>query len=328
MDTAETPMTGPLAAIGVDTVSEQVYRLCLRRPGLTLEHLSDVTSRSVADLELELEPLKERRLIAIRNDSIFAEPPELALGRLLTLETRRLAEAEDALSQARDEVHSYIAEHLVGQRTDWQPVAVDVIPTDELADVMLTLVGNSSGDLLFLRPDQWSLPTGVPMDQVVKKAMHAGRVSRVIYPAIVTESRPENIHARGRAGEQIRVLPDLPTRMAVFGSDAAVMPELWGSPAGSRLLIRQPAIVAMCVTLFDELWSRAVKVPGLGAELGDGARSQLLELLASGAKDEQIARRLSMSLRTVRRRVASLLAELGVDSRFQAGMEAVRRGWL
>jgi len=26
--------------------------------------------------------------------------------------------------------------------------------------------------------------------------------------------------------------------------------------------------------------------------------------------------------------VAELLIELGVDSRFQAGMEAVRRGWL
>jgi DNA-binding NarL/FixJ family response regulator len=55
---------------------------------------------------------------------------------------------------------------------------------------------------------------------------------------------------------------------------------------------------------------------------------QLLEMLASGAKDEQIARALGMSLRTVRRRIASLMAELGADSRFQAGIEAVRRGWL
>ena len=51
-------------------------------------------------------------------------------------------------------------------------------------------------------------------------------------------------------------------------------------------------------------------------------------MLAGGAKDEQISRTLGISLRTVRRRIASLMAELGVDSRFQAGMEAVRRGWL
>ena len=47
-----------------------------------------------------------------------------------------------------------------------------------------------------------------------------------------------------------------------------------------------------------------------------------------GAKDEQIARTLGLSLRTVRRRVADLMIELGVDTRFQAGVEAARRGWL
>ena len=57
-------------------------------------------------------------------------------------------------------------------------------------------------------------------------------------------------------------------------------------------------------------------------------RRFLLRQLASGAQDEQIARTLGISLRTVRRRVADLLIELGVDSRFQAGVEAVRRGWL
>ena len=43
---------------------------------------------------------------------------------------------------------------------------------------------------------------------------------------------------------------------------------------------------------------------------------------------KQIARTLGISLRTTRRRVAALMAELGADSRFQAGVEAVRRGWL
>ena len=45
-------------------------------------------------------------------------------------------------------------------------------------------------------------------------------------------------------------------------------------------------------------------------------------------KDEQIARELGLSLRTVRRRVAEVLDELGATSRFQAGVEAVRRGWV
>jgi DNA-binding NarL/FixJ family response regulator len=57
-------------------------------------------------------------------------------------------------------------------------------------------------------------------------------------------------------------------------------------------------------------------------------RSFLLRQLLSGAKDEQIARTMGLSLRTIRRRIADLMIELGADTRFQAGAEAVRRGWL
>ena len=72
-------------------------------------------------------------------------------------------------------------------------------------------------------------------------------------------------------------------------------------------------------------------VPGLdGQRPAEGAGDQrlLLGQLAGGAKDEQIARALGLSVRTVRRRVAELLVELGAESRFQAGVEAVRRGWI
>jgi DNA-binding NarL/FixJ family response regulator len=54
----------------------------------------------------------------------------------------------------------------------------------------------------------------------------------------------------------------------------------------------------------------------------------VLELLALGAKDEVIARHLGVSLRTARRRVADLFDELGAATRFQAGVEAGRRGWV
>jgi len=193
---------------------------------------------------------------------------------------------------------------------------------------MLTLVANTTGELMFLRPDQWFLPTGARMDIAVTTAIAAGRSSRVIYPARVIETNPESVGARARAGELIRVLPEVPTRMAIFGSEAAVLPEIWGTTGGSRLLIRQPAMVSACIAYFDQLWSHAVTTPGFRTELALDDRTQLLELLSGGAKDEQIARTMGVSLRTVRRRIASLLAELGVDSRFQAGMEAVRRGWL
>ena len=60
------------------------------------------------------------------------------------------------------------------------------------------------------------------------------------------------------------------------------------------------------------------------AALGD----RMLAMLAAGLKDEAIARYLGVSLRTVRRRVATLMEELGAHTRFQLGSAAERRGLL
>ncbi len=63
-------------------------------------------------------------------------------------------------------------------------------------------------------------------------------------------------------------------------------------------------------------------------DLQGDERRQVLELMALGVKDESIGRQLGVSLRTVRRRVADLMIELDSATRFQAGLEAARRGLL
>ena len=110
------------------------------------------------------------------------------------------------------------------------------------------------------------------------------------------------------------------------GSTHAIVPEPLGFADEPRLLVRQSALVAALTLLFELYWDRGVTLPETGGRLED--RTFLIRQLAAGAKDEQIARTLGLSLRTVRRRVADLLIELGVDTRFQAGAEAVRRGWM
>ena len=53
----------------------------------------------------------------------------------------------------------------------------------------------------------------------------------------------------------------------------------------------------------------------------------VLEQLMLGVPDQTACRRLNMSPRTFSRRVADLLDYLGVETRFQAGVEVVLRGW-
>jgi DNA-binding NarL/FixJ family response regulator len=57
-------------------------------------------------------------------------------------------------------------------------------------------------------------------------------------------------------------------------------------------------------------------------------QGELITFLAQGLTDEAIGKRLGISSRTVRRRVAEITALLGARSRFQAGARAAEAGWL
>jgi DNA-binding NarL/FixJ family response regulator len=113
-----------------------------------------------------------------------------------------------------------------------------------------------------------------------------------------------------------------------LGDSTVVIPTVWGAPPASRVVIHSSSVASALRSLFEELWERSVPLhEDKGSELADDNK-EILRMLAAGMKDEAIARRLGLSLRTVRRRVADLMAELNASTRFVAGVEAVRRGWL
>lgn len=317
-----------LRVFGVGPHAEQVYRLILRNGGDTPESISDLVGRPLPEVVREVDRLVELRLARRVDQAVRPEPPDLALGRLVGEHQERLQVEDQALSAVRASISQYVLDHESGREGDWDPVVVDAIDVTDLVGTMETLVLNSTGDLRFMRPDQWSLPSGLRMDRIVMAALETGRVSRALYPDVLRDDVPDAVQIRAEAGEQVRVLPQLPVRLAIFGTAAAILPEHFDRTEGRRLVIRHPALVRGLCDLFDLHWSRGVAVPGLEVTSVADESRQLLQMLAGGAKDEQMARAMGLSLRTVRRRVATLLVELGVQSRFQAGVEAVRRGWL
>ena len=80
------------------------------------------------------------------------------------------------------------------------------------------------------------------------------------------------------------------------------------------------------VQLFELLWAQATPIVA-AVDSPDDDR-ELAALLASGAKDDVVARHLGTSSRTLSRRIAELMDRLHVRTRFQAGVQAVRLGWL
>ena len=98
----------------------------------------------------------------------------------------------------------------------------------------------------------------------------------------------------------------------------------WDDPDAGYAVIRDRLTVKLFTAYFDLAWKRAVPAPSVSGRGGSGD-PKLVELLELGLKDEAIARYLGVSLRTVRRRVAHLMAVNGVDTRFQLGWALARR---
>jgi DNA-binding CsgD family transcriptional regulator len=321
-----------LSALGLNAEEERLYQRLLPLSGSEVEMVATGLGVSPDELPGQLEGLAGRSIVRIERGRLHV----LSLSAVVSTYVAREAEAAVRTRERLYDIATAIP-FLAAAATRPGPEEVggvqlldgEVSTGGNPLQLLTKMIEESRGEMLWLRPDAWNLPREAAVAQVVASAIASGRRSRAIYPVRALREARDVLLARARAGENLRVISDLPTRMFVLGSTHAVLPEPLGMADEPRILVRQRALVEALTMLFELMWDRAAPVPDM--DFG-GARPDLrrflLQQLAAGAKDEQIARTLGISLRTVRRRVADLLIELGVDSRFQAGVEAVRRGWL
>jgi hypothetical protein len=318
-------------ALGLTTAQEQLYRQVLPATGQALAEVSASLLRTSDELLRDLAPLVREGVVRVDDGRLEVVSPSEVVVLMLTRWAASLSEAGDQLThlaRAVPHLSPDSAPPTMSAGGESSPLDGEVVVGGDVPTTLVGWIEESADDLLFLRPDQWRMPSESVMAVAVTQAILEGREARAIYPARALREAPSVLIGRATIGEQIRVVPEVPTRLAVIGN-RAMLPEPPGLASERRLVVRQPALVEMLTAYFEALWDRAVAVPAL--ERGDATPDLdelLLAQLAQGAKDEQIARTLGISLRTVRRRVAQLMVELGVDSRFQAGVEAVRRGWL
>lgn len=87
-------------------------------------------------------------------------------------------------------------------------------------------------------------------------------------------------------------------------------------------VVQAPDVVAGLAMLFEVTWDAAVDLGDFDGPALDERSREVAKMLGSGLTDEASARKLGLSLRTYRRRVAELMELLEADSRFQAGLRA------
>lgn len=123
----------------------------------------------------------------------------------------------------------------------------------------------------------------------------------------------------------------LPMRLVIVDQRTALVPIDPAGPRAGALEISTPGVVAGLIALFEQIWASGRPFGEVAARDQDGLTTQergLIELLAEGHTDESAGRKLAISTRSVQRTMMVLTRRLGVSSRFQAGVEATRQGWV
>ncbi|HWE88085.1 MAG TPA: DNA-binding response regulator [Pseudonocardiaceae bacterium] len=144
--------------------------------------------------------------------------------------------------------------------------------------------------------------------------------------AVADPAARQQLLAVRDAGAQVRICPTrLPYETIIIDGRVAIQAGASQHGVRAYTVVSVPTVVAGMRSLFFATWQSAADLTDVvraGPPSVDDEGMAILRLLSSGQKDVTAARRLGMSVRTYRRRVAELMVVLDADSRFQAGARA------
>lgn len=246
----------------------------------------------------------------------------LVLEEQLRREQDRIEDRRRDLAASRDLLSRVTSRALGAHEPISEPISDEIAPS-----IVNRLLAETTG---MLRNFVLTVAEGPALDESTMRAnedrIGRGEVQRALYPASALASPQGRRWMTGWAqvGEDQRILPTTDTEFAVFGVAAVVALAAWDDTSRGYAVIRDPLVVRLYTAYFDLAWKQGVPAPAVAGREGTGD-PKLVELLELGLKDEAIARYLGVSLRTVRRRIAHLMAVNGVDTRFQLGWALARR---
>ncbi|HZC69603.1 MAG TPA: helix-turn-helix domain-containing protein [Jatrophihabitans sp.] len=314
-----------LQPLGMSQLDEEVFVALVMRPHQSVVDLTrelGLRSTAVSAAVHRLEELGFLSRLAGSPARLVATRPDVAVSALIERRTTEFAEARLAAEELTRRTSGE-------QRTSPDQLVEIVLGRDAVGARFVQLAHSVQEEMLVLdRPPyvQAASQPNVSEDALLGRG---GRVRGIYAPeAFEQPGALEQALAAMAHGEQARVHTDVPLKLAVGDRAVALLPLATDGVVDSAVVIHAPMAVAALVRLFELLWDQACPLPqwerGKPASPAGELDVELLVLLATGMKDEAIARELGISLRTLGRRMATLLERLGARTRFQAGMQAAR----
>lgn len=321
---------------GLSTGTIRVYRLRVTHPTDTVEELA-----ARAQLAPEVAAEAEQELIELGllgpspAGGLVAVSPETATEELLASSEQQVLQQQMALGMVRARMHSLSSHYLEARSMRSARGDIEVVRgLGNVRAVIDDLSRTASGSVDTLATggaqSEQALRSALPSDF---RVLSRGCRLRIVFQDSARRHQATNhyVSELTAAGGEARCLPHLPTRLIVYGTDCAVLPIDHERTSIGVVVIRESSVLGFLRLLYDYYWELATDFLDTGKgtpRVLSGEEREILHLLARGKTNPAISKELGISQRTVARIVASLMERLGAESRFQAGIKAVERGWL
>ncbi|WP_405855430.1 helix-turn-helix transcriptional regulator [Streptomyces sp. NBC_00090] len=328
-----------LEPLGLDSAAEQLYKSMLAYPQEDLATLSARLGVDERDAHRSLDALSTLALVrpALQEGGGYrAVSPEIAMDLILSRQQADLAAQQLRIETSRAAAAQLIAEcsALTSTAAASGEDAERLIGVDVIRERLAALAAQAEQEITTFAPggahpaadlEASRRPNGALLDRGIRM--------RTIYLDSVRNHAPtlEHVNWLSSRGGQVRTAATLPVRMVIIDRRQVVLPLDTSDARTGAVLLKGEGIVTALSALFESTWAAATPLgnpPVVGRHDLSNQEVEILRLLDTGLTDEVIARRLGVSPRTARRLSALLMERLGARSRFEAGANAVRLGWL
>jgi hypothetical protein len=326
-----------LDVVGVREFDERVYRALLADANLPVPAIATAVSATPNRVQQAVTRLVSLGLVRRERPGRYS--PVNPRTALLGLLSRQRADAETAFTAAQGAVEELADVYRAGRLRGDPTGLVEVVSgrdevnrrVDELTRAVRTHLW------VFDRPPYLEWADGQPDTNETELAVTVRMIEQGV--DIRSVYCPESMQRPGRfetvmrlttLGEQSRMLPSLPFKLRIMDRRTALV-SLVGNSYDSLAIVRASGLLDALIELFEVYWAKAVPIGGTRPATVDTPDEEdllVLRMLNAGLKDDAVARQLGVSPRTANRRIAAIMTLLGTGTRFQAGVEAARRGWL
>jgi DNA-binding CsgD family transcriptional regulator len=328
-----------LRSLGVDGVCVRVYLAMYSTPKASIESLAALLDLDPPEVVDAVDALSGLSLLRPGVDPSSGPRPvsyERAIQTLLRQHAEQLSLQRESLEMLQTSMKELLASPRALEGSSKGIEVEAVSGTDAIQQLFDKEALRANRTFVAISPSTPApkevLEAAQPLDE---ELITRGVDTRIIYHYSVLADTRNLQYARWFAsiGAQVRRAPVLPPRYMLADQHVAYIPAAHVRPARQALLVRDPTIVALLVELFEATWAAAEpldgpKSTGSGDRMPSSQEIALLRILAAGSTDDAAAKKLGVSVRTVRRIMADLMERLGATSRFEAGHRATQRGWL